>query len=225
MGKFIDLSGHRIGRWLVLYRTKPPPDRKYRSTCWVCQCDCGTERVVTTCLLRSGNSRSCGCLHREITSRRMSGENHPMYKHGHACNGQRSKEWRTWHAMIRRCTYKSMDDYERYGGRGITICPQWQHSFETFLKDVGHAPSAKHSIDRIDNNGNYEPRNVRWATNSEQIKNSRRARLITFQGRTMNIGDWSEEVGINRQTIQMRIDRRGWSIHDALTKLPRRKGK
>lgn len=225
MPKLIDLAGRRFGRWLVLHRTDPPLDWKHGRVWWFCRCDCGTEKAVFGNSLRSGGSHSCGCLHREMASRRMSGKNHPMYRHGHTCNNQRSKEWRTWNAMIRRCTYESMDDYDRYGGRGISICPQWRHSFETFLHDVGSAPSAKHSIDRIDNDGNYEPSNIRWATNSEQIKNSRKARLITFQGQTMNIGDWAKETGINRQTIQMRIDHRGWSIHDALTKPPQRRKK
>jgi hypothetical protein len=111
-----------------------------------------------------------------------------------------------------------MQDYPRYGGRGITVCDKWLNSFVDFLSDVGYAPSPKHSLDRISNDGNYEPENVRWATNSEQVKNSRKARLITFDGRTMNIGDWSKETGINRQTIQMRLDNYGWSIHNALSK-------
>ena len=144
------------------------------------------------------------------------GEQHPMYRHGHTRDGQRSKEWRAWNAMIRRCRYESMEDYERYGGRGIQVCDRWQ-VFENFLEDVGPAPSEKHSIDRIDNDDNYEPGNVRWATNSQQIRNSRKARLITFQGRTMNICDWAKETGINRTTIQMRLDHLGWSVHDVLT--------
>ena len=222
MGKTIDLSGKRFGRWSVLKQTDPPQDWEHRGTWWLCQCDCGIKRPVYGNSLRSGTSRSCGCLHSEISSEQMSGKNHPMYRHGQAREGQRSKEWRTWNSMIRRCIYPSMKSYPHYGGRGIKICQRWLDSFEDFLIDVGYAPSEKHSLDRIDNNGNYEPGNVRWATNSEQIKNSRRARIITFQGRAQNIMDWAQEVGINRQTIQMRLDHYGWSIHDALTKPARR---
>lgn len=217
-----DLTNRRFGRWLVLHKTDPPPDWKHGRTFWFCRCDCGTERAVFRNSLVTGKSQSCGCLRREIMERQR-GPNHPMYRHGHACNGKRTKEWRAWNAMIRRCRYPSMDDYERYGGRGITVCQRWQDSFESFLEDVGPAPSEQHSIDRVDNDGNYESDNVRWATKSEQIKNSRKARLITWQGRTMNLCDWSEETGIKRTTIQMRIDHYGWSVHDALTKPVRRK--
>lgn len=217
-----DLSGRRFGRWLVLQKTEKPSTWKHRGTFWLCQCACGTIRAVFRNGLISGKSQSCGCLHSEIMSRRK-GINHPMYRHGQTCNGERSKEWRAWNAMIRRCRYPSMDNYNRYGGRGITVCQLWQDSFEAFFEEVGIAPSEQHSIDRIDNDGNYEPGNVRWATNSEQIKNSSKARWITFDGQTKTIGDWAEMTGINRQAIQMRIDYYGWSIKDALTKLPHKR--
>lgn len=142
-------------------------------------------------------------------------------KHGHCRRGRRSKEWSAWNAMIRRCKYPSMDRYYRYGGRGIKIYQRWLDSFQAFLDDVGYAPSKKHSIDRIDNNGDYIPDNVRWATNSEQLKNSTKARFITFNKKTLNICDWAKETGINRQTIQMRLDVYNWSIEKALTRLPR----
>ena len=143
------------------------------------------------------------------------------FKHGHCSGGKRTKEWRTWNGMIRRCRYRSMDRYHRYGGRGIKVCQRWLDSFSNFLEDMGFAPSSNLSLDRIDNDGNYEPENCRWATNSEQIKNSSRARLITFRGQTKNIGDWAKESGINRQTIQMRLDTYGWTIEKALTTMGR----
>lgn len=145
------------------------------------------------------------------------GKEHPQYKHGHAIRNQRSKEWRAWNAMIRRCTYPSMDDWPKYGGAGVTVCEKWRNSFTAFLEDVGFAPSTKHSIDRIDNNGNYEPGNVRWATPSEQIKNSKRARWIEHQGVAKTIGDWATHLGINRQTLQMRLDHYGWSVEKTLS--------
>ncbi len=119
--------------------------------------------------------------------------------------------------MIRRCTYPSMDRYPQYGGRGISICEQWRKSFESFLADVGRAPSPSHSLDRIDNDGNYEPGNVRWATRSEQTLNSGKSRQITLNGVRQSIGEWSALTGINRQTIQMRLDAYGWSVKKALT--------
>ena len=137
--------------------------------------------------------------------------------HGESRRGGRTKEWRAWNAMIRRCIYPSMDRYEHYGGRGITVCDEWRHSFPTFLASVGRAPTDEHQLDRIDNDGDYEPQNVRWATRSENIRNSRKARHITHQDETLTIGDWSGRTGINRQTIQMRLDRYGWSVERALT--------
>lgn len=215
MPALIDLTGQRFGRLVVVHRTDPPSHRAQNRPWWLCHCDCGTEKAIFGQALRSGNTQSCGCLRHEILKRR-SGEQHPMYRHGHACEGKRSKEWRTWHAMIRRCRYESMDDYERYGGRGIQVCERWQR-FENFLEDVGPAPSEAHSLDRLDNDGDYESGNVRWATNSQQIRNSSKARYITLNDKTQTIGDWSKETGINRQTIQMRLDHYGWSVHDALS--------
>lgn len=145
------------------------------------------------------------------------GKDHWNWKHGET---HRTKEWRAWNAMIRRCLYPSMQRYSRYGGCGITVCERWRHSFENFLSDMGRAPSASHTLDRIDNDWNYEPSNCRWATRSTQIRNSTKARWITFNGKTQTIGDWARELGINRQTIQMRLDARKWPVDRALGLLP-----
>jgi hypothetical protein len=153
------------------------------------------------------------------------GPDHPQFRHGHCAGGKKTKEWRAWNAMIRRCKYPSEDNFSRYGGAGITVCNQWQDSFECFLDEVGYAPSEKHSIDRIDHSGNYEPGNIRWATSSEQIINSSQARWIEFNGQTKTIGEWSSEIGINRQTIQMRLDKYNWSIERALTTPVRKRTK
>lgn len=144
-----------------------------------------------------------------------SGRQHGMYRHGHSLKGKVTKEYRAWCHMLRRCELPSVERYPRYGGRGIKVCKRW-HNFSNFLNDMGNAPSPKHSLDRIDNDGNYEHKNCRWATNSEQILNSSKARFITFNNKTYNIGKWSKITGINRQTIQMRIDHYGWPIQKAL---------
>lgn len=136
-------------------------------------------------------------------------------KHGHCTRGARSSTRSSWNSMIRRCKYPSMEDYGRYGGKGIRVCERWE-SFQNFLDDMGNRPRGK-TLDRIDNDGHYEPHNCRWATLSQQVRNSRKARYITHGGRTMTIGDWSVSLGINRQTIQMRLDRYGWSAEKALT--------
>ena len=144
----------------------------------------------------------------------LRGVAHPQYRHGESA-GLRSKEWRAWHSMRARCKYPCVDRYPRYGGRGIKVCDRWE-SFEAFLEDVGRAPSDAHQLDRIDNNGNYEPGNVKWSTRSQQIRNSAKARYLTHNGETMTIGDWAKRLGVSRQTIQMRLDAYGWSVDRAL---------
>ena len=209
------MIGQRFGRWFVIDRAERPEGYRHSGSWVLCRCDCGIVRPVKANPLKMGKSQSCGCLQKEHTPK---GDKHHAYIHGHTMDGKRSKEWRAWRGMIARCKYPSIERYPHYGGRGITVCGQWLDSFENFLADIGIAPSPDHSLNRIDNDGNYEPGNVNWVTNSEQIKNSSKVRLITFQGRTMNLSDWSLETGINRQTIQMRLDKYGWSIPDALTK-------
>lgn len=150
-------------------------------------------------------------------ARGLKGEAHPMYEHGGRV-GKGTKEWFAWARMIARCKYPCVERYARYGGRGIKVCEQWAESFPQFLQDVGEAPSPEHQLDRIDNDGNYEPGNVRWATRSENVRNSSKARYLELDGVRKTIGDWAAELGINRQTIQMRLDSYGWPVEKALRK-------
>lgn len=127
-----------------------------------------------------------------------------------------------WHDMIHRCYNANNVSYQRYGGRGITVCDRWRESVYAFLDDMGPRPSEKHSIDRYPNNdGNYEPGNCRWATQQEQIDNSSVPRLILFRGVTRSVSCWSRALGIDHRTLFKRLSS-GWSIEDALT-LPVRK--
>jgi hypothetical protein len=171
-----DLTGQRFGRLSVV--GSEGSDRHQFAT-WHCKCECGKAIVALGIHLRSGNTKSCGCLATEVQSR---------IKHGHSCSRLypkgMSKEYAAWANMIQRCTNSNRTGWSDYGGRGIQVCDEWLEDFEAFFRHVGLAPSAAHSIDRIDNNGNYEPDNVQWSTQKWQCSNQRprRPRLVCKRG-------------------------------------------
>jgi hypothetical protein len=140
---------------------------------------------------------------------------HPRLRHGQSI-GVESKEFQAWMSMRNRCYKKQNKRYHRYGGRGISVCARW-HIFENFLSDVGFAPSPKHTLGRIENDGNYEPGNVEWQTTKTQANNTSTNRLITAFRRTQTLAQWSDETGLSRNTIEKRIDRHGWSPEKAVS--------
>jgi hypothetical protein len=164
------VPGQRFGRLVVLHHADKDRKGNWR---WECVCDCGNRTQPPTYSLVRGETRSCGCL--QLETRRQNKREGSAPKHGHTV-GRSTAEYRAWNALKTRCTNTNIPGYKYWGGRGITLCERWRDSFEAFLADMGPRPSPKHSLDRIDNDGNYEPGNCRWATASEQNRNQRRAK-------------------------------------------------
>lgn len=195
--RLIDLTGKRFGRLTVVNRVGATPKG---SAIWACRCDCGSDHRVSSAELRSGGSKSCGCFRREL-----------HFVHGHARHGKKTPERKAWAGMKSRC---GNVDHPRYGGRGIRVCKVWQTSFQAFLEHIGPMPRPGMTVERIDNDGHYEPGNVRWATRREQAQNT--SRNVEFRGRSQTKAKWAEELGISRFTLQWRL-RNGWGIERALT--------
>lgn len=166
-----------------------------------CSCSCGKITDVRLNHLRAGKIKSCGCFHDSC-----------HITHGYS----NTKEYNVWRGMKRRCNNTKSDCYANYGGRGISVCQEWNESFESFLRDMGKCSKGL-SLDRIDNNGNYEPGNCRWATRKEQNRNSRHNVNLTLDGLTLPIVEWSEKLGLGYYVIRHRVKAYKWNTERALT--------
>lgn len=212
----IDRVGQVFGRLTVLEHLSHGAHGTVR-----CRCVCGAEHVARTANVVRGISKSCGCLRREVLvanfrTHGLSG--HPLYS--------------TWVLMNARCDDPTVKHFRRYGGRGIRVCERWRTDLDAFVQDMGAKPSPAHSIDRIDNDGNYScghcdecrangwPANCRWATAAEQMRNTSRNVYVEIGGKRENVSDVCRRHGISRQLMHMRVSRWGWTIERACTTPP-----
>jgi len=192
-----DYTGKTFGylRVIAFERMGSHGSRYYR-----CVCVCGKEHVAQRSNLRSGRVSSCGCKKRELMSKRL---------RRHGWSRATLPGYGTWVGMRQRCFNKSSKQYPQYGGRGITVCDRWKDSVENFIADMGPRPKGM-SLDRIDNNGNYEPANCRWATPRQQQNNCRNTRVLTANGASLPIQEWGRRIGIPANVIKWRLSR-GWT--------------
>ena len=215
MANFVDLTGQKFGRLTVEkfvgFKTFPSGQRQ---TLWKCLCDCGTMAITQSTCLKSGHSKSCGCLKSESSRIRAIERN---TKH----NLTSTRLFPIWLSMKQRCENKNHFAFDLYGGRGIKVCEEW-HDFQTFYDWAmtnGYDEDAKYgecTLDRIDVNGNYEPSNCRWVSQKIQSNNTRRNRILLFNGKSQTLNQWAEEFGISHQTISNRL-KKGYPIEIALT--------
>lgn len=192
------LLGQKINQLTILEIVQGSP-KKLK-----CLCVCGQIKNISLYFVINNITKSCGCLQKQKA--RLA-----FYKHGKS----NTREYRIWIKIKGRCMSKTNDRYKDYGGRGITVCHRWLDSFENFLKDMGYAPSNKHSIDRINNNGNYCKENCRWATPKEQLNNTRYNRVITHNDITLTVSEWASKLKMQRVTLMQRINAK-WKMEDII---------
>lgn len=205
MSKIDNLAGRRFGRLLVIDRNV---GRSSRRPHWNCICDCGGQSVTSGKNLRRGIAKSCGCINREGVRRT------------HEMTG--TPEYVSWMHMKARCENPKNKAYPRYGGRGIAVCERWQ-TFEHFFADMGRRPSPAHTLDRIENDGDYRPGNCRWATRKVQNRNRSSNRRVEFNGVSKTFSEWAEGGPVSQQLFRTRLLRYGWPFERALREPPNKK--
>ena len=204
-GRARDISGESFGR-LTAIAIVENRNHVYH---WLCICECGSDVVVRTASLVSGNTKSCGCLSLDVSRNRF-------LSHGLSD----TREYNAWKSMQARCNSQGNASYSRYGGRGISVCERWE-SLENFILDMGKHPGEGYSIDRIDNDGDYTPENCRWATRKEQTRNMKTNRMLKLGSETLCVAEWADRIGVYPNLIHNRLQL-GWSDEKALTEKVRK---
>lgn len=199
--RFINQEGKEYGKLTVGKRI----GTKSQSPLWECSCECGNITTATTRDLTTGHKQSCGCI----------GSSNHFYIH----NGRRTRLYGIWKGMRQRCYNPNNHAYHRYGGRGITVCDEWNNDFVTFRDwALANGYSDNLSIDRKDNNGNYDPSNCRWATQKEQMNNVSYNRKVEWNGEEHTVAEWAEITGLSQGVIAARLNN-GWNIERTLTEI------
>lgn len=207
--RYINLLGTRFG--MLVATSYVGADAKGQAV-WECVCDCGGKKTAKAANLKRGRTNSCGCLAQKQRIFAAQSQKHPLSR------TEKPKEYKAWEGMNRRCYSPKHPSYINYGARGIKVCDRWGESFANFYSDMGDAPNGT-SLERIDNNANYSPENCKWATRAEQANNRRSNRMLTFNGETLNVSQWSKKLGWHKSIIAGRIYC-GWPVERTLTQIP-----
>jgi hypothetical protein len=208
----MNLKGKRFGYLLVVQLDHKSKDM---ANYWLCKCDCGKEKLVQTSNLNSGRTQSCGCKKGELISLNVS-------SHGF-CKTKCAPEYYAWSAIKQRCLNPKSKEYFRYGGRGIKVCARWERSFVNFIRDMGERPKGT-SIERKNNNGNYEPSNCVWADKFAQANNTRKNRYIQYDEKRITVQQLANLTCIPYHILSYRI-RHNWSVKKAITTPNRKESK
>lgn len=202
--KKIDITGNRYGMLVVLSSVESKQYGKQKKTMWLCQCDCGNTKTLLKSSLTSGKTISCGCLLKK-----------GQLKHGYA---NKEKLYAVWRAIKKRCRLKNDTAYCNYGGRGIDMCDEWYNSYETFRQwCINNGYQQGLTIDRINNNGNYEPNNCRFTTRKEQSNNRNYVRKYNYKGKEYSVTQLAEEFDVSVWKLRHRLITKKWSVEKALT--------
>lgn len=195
------LNADKIGvRFNYLTIVSCPDIHLIETTEILCKCDCGSETIVRWGNLKRSHTKSCGCLQSKLIRERQT-------KHGWSKSGKDKAvpEYTAWCTMKNRCYTKTHKNYEEWGGRGIRVCSRWLESFDNFIEDMGQKPSRQHSLDRINNNGDYEPSNCRWATSKQQNSNKRNRRNLEYNGDVKSLSEWAALLGIDKRLLWQKL--------------------